>query len=809
MYLSESDPTHTCSVAIVTNPIVDDDNTELIDNPITDSLEFVAETESSELLKSEAQQFIDHYQLIRCLGRGMAGSVWSARDLENPGRDVALKIMHADMHDEYMLARYTCEVRALARMNNPYIARIWSNGKTAEGKLYIAMELIPGTQLSTFCNTWSPTVRERVELIVKLCRGLQHAHHQGILHRDLKPANILVTHQDGIPCPKIIDFGLAKSFLKPLLPGSADTTQMGCLLGTIGYMSPEQASTGIRDIDTRSDVYSICAILYELLSGTLPVPREEINRASLAQALDMVQNREPDAVSHRLKSNPQAATHAARCQQTPLRLEATLRGDLDAILEKGLSKDRNKRYQSASELADDLERYLAGEIVQARPRTYWYLTQKLLSKHWKLALLISTISVMFLISWVAIAVGFYWAVEARNEAQQAEASLKLSQEQELKHKLDAEKSSMFLSDVLSYPRPLKLGQEVKLIDALDEAKARISKTFINQPRAEALVRLALASSYLQLGQPAQAQQLLESSLFRQALTFENDAEWRLQAETLYVRSLMDQDLIQQATERCHLVLQHAQRNGLTSKNPAVRSFYQISARLLCQQESYAEGIQLLRNALQELERESTRTASEVWGLRSVMVSCFTEWAKKDRSVIPQFQTLVNQYLNQVTQFPETHPIKLQLKCAFANMKHFQGRTDEALEILIELLEQAEEIYGPLHLHTLSVQSNMSQLLLDSQQYRRASAVLTSMLSAQTSLMGKSHELTQKTLSELVRISEIQKRFWHAWYFETELYQGRLVSYGNSHIKCKNSLEKANQLLLQAGCNWLFNLSFLP
>lgn len=805
MYLSETDPTHTCSVAIVTKPIVDDDSTEVQDVPFIDPLDSV---EESDVQIADNQQLIDHYQLIRCLGRGMAGTVWSARDLENPGRDVALKIMHADIHDEYMLARYTCEVRALARMNNPYIARIWGNGKTADGKLYIAMELVPGTQLSTFCNTWSPTVRERVELIVKLCRGLQHAHQQGILHRDLKPANILVTQQDGVPCPKIIDFGLAKSFLKPLLPGSADTTQMGCLLGTIGYMSPEQASTGLREIDTRSDVYSICAILYELLSGTLPVPREDINRASLAQALEMVQNREPDAVSHRLRNNPQAVTHAARCQQTPLRLEATLRGDLDAILEKGLSKDRNKRYQSASELADDLERYLAGEIVQARPRTYWYLTQKLLSKHWKLALLISTISVMFLISWVAIALGFYWAVKARNEAQQAEASLKQSQELERKHKLDAEKSSQFLGDVLSYPRPLKFGQEVKLIDALDEAKARISKTFIDQPRAEALVRLALASSYLQLGQPAQAQQLLETSLIQKALTFEDDAAWRLQAETLFVRSLMDQDLFQQATERCQWVLQQSQNSGLTAMHPAVRTLYQISARLMFQQQRYAEGVQLLEYALQEVEQNGVRTGFEVWGLRSVLVSSYTEWARKDRSVIAQLEWLIEKYLKQAARLSDTHPIKLQLLCSQARLKHIQGQQDQAMYLLNTLLDQVVLNYGTEHMHTLTVQSNISQLLLEAHQYRRAYTMLQNMLKSQTSLMGKSHELTQKTISELVRLCEIQHRYWHAWYFQTELYQGQLLSNGKAHAKSSNTLEKANQLLLQAACHWLVSISSL-
>lgn len=804
MYLTETDPTHTCSVAIVPPVNVPDDSTSEYEP-----------REGERYLEEPAQRFeptfepmeigqraIGRYRLIRCLGRGVTGSVWHAQDSDSADRDVALKIMHADVHDEYVMARYTCEVRALARMDDPHIARIWENGQTIDGKLYIAMELVNGVQLSKYCEAWSPTIRERIALLVKLCRGMQHAHQRGILHRDLKPANILVTVQEHQVIPKIIDFGLAKSFHKPLLPGSADTTQMGCLLGTIGYMSPEQANTNTttRDVDTRSDVYSLCAILYELLTGTLPIPRDELHQVSLARALEMIQLREPDFASRRVQKNPQVIMHSARCQLAPQKLSAALAGDLDAILDKGLSKEKERRYQSAGDLADDLERFLTGGVVQARRRTTWYVAQKLLRRHWKTALAISVIGLMFLISWVALAFGIYYAIGERNRAQQAESSLSASEVKERMHKLDAERSTQFLESVFSYPHPAKKGQEVKLLDALEWASRDVSSKLKEQPRAEAMVRLTLARMNLRLGQAHRAQLILEPLLFAPDRRFDELKPQILQGQVLLAQSLLEQDQLEESIHLCRSAQGHAQASA--NSEAELRSIYQTMAKALEAKKLYPEAARYLQEALSISGPGNQKAESEQLSVRSSILALHLRWARHDRSMVEKAISLARNTLQSASHLSASHPMSLQLQCQYAEALFLNQQIDQSYRILGEALQYAGDQHGKESIYAQLIQSNLAQLYLEDGQYRQAETILIDVVVPQQNILGNGHPATQQTLQSLVNVCQRGGKYWYGLDYALDLYQGQCQSQGISHKKSRATLENIQQLAARAGLQWM-------
>lgn len=807
MYLTESDPTHTCNVAIVPSPL-DSESADVVETSDAErNLEPPGELRVQERYGTQRGSIVGRYRLKRCLGRGTTGSVWNAEDLEFAGRDVALKLMHADVHDEYVLARYTCEVRALARMDDPCIARIWENGRSNDGKLYIAMELVQGIQLTKYCEAWSPTIQERIRLVVKLCRGMQHAHQRGILHRDLKPANILVSHHDGEAHPKIIDFGLAKSIHQPLMPGSVDTTQMGCLLGTIGYMSPEQASTGIRDVDTRSDVYSIGVVLYELLTGSLPVPREELNRVSLSQALEMVQNRDVEAASRRVQRLTGNQLHAARCQLNQPRLLQLLRGDLDAILEKALTKERSRRYQSAGELADDLERYLSGGVVQARRRTWWYLMQKMLHRHWKLALSVFSLSLLFLISWIGMALGLYWAVEARDQAQQARASLELSHQKEKFHKVDAEKTSEFLETVFTTTNPFKGGADIKLLEALDRSKVNLAARFTNHPRAEAMARLALGRSYLRLGRLDSTVELLEPVLQFDNDKFDGAALCRLHAENLIIQALIQDKQFDQAQKRCEQFLKEPIAQWLPEGVSTLRSLYQSASRLLVKQKRFAEAVHLLQESMESLQPTLKVSNADMWSERAALAATYADWATFDHAIIPQAMQVIETLMVQVEALPENHLTQFQLRSSMGRVLVEQGNLELASRYMQSLLDDVETKLGEAHGFTQVVAANLSKVYLEMGLKRQAKSMLIKLLKGQLQQFGPVHQFTELTFNQLILLSQQQGQDAQALGYGKTFYQGCYGFLSPTHPRTVAARKQLHQLSVRFVASWMLATAF--
>jgi len=322
---------------------------------------------------------IGPFKLLRQVGQGGMGIVWLAGQFEPIKREVALKIISPGVDSKAISARFETERRALALMEHPNIARFLDAGVTGSGRPYFAMEYVDGQQITTFCDRKILTVDQRLRLMVQVCRAVQHAHQKGVLHRDLKPSNILVTSQDGKPVPKVIDFGLAKAL-------SDDADHLGHtvgnqFLGTPAYMSPEQAGIA-KDIDARADIFSLGAVLFELLSGTAPIEPEQLGGASFEQVLHLVREAEPPPPSKRIVAQGEELHDIAIHRRTePGPLARKLRGDLDWIVDKAMSKERGRRYESAEEFAKDLERHLADEPVVAGPPGRIYRASKFIRRY--------------------------------------------------------------------------------------------------------------------------------------------------------------------------------------------------------------------------------------------------------------------------------------------------------------------------------------------------------------------------------------------------------------------------------------------
>jgi len=326
------------------------------------------------------------YELIEQIGEGGFGVVFLAEQRQPIRRIVALKIIKLGMDTREVVARFEAERQALALMEHANIARVFDAGTTSSGRPFFVMELVKGLPITRYCDEQQLTNRERLHLFAAVCQAVQHAHHKGVIHRDLKPTNVLVAAYDGRPVPKIIDFGVAKA-LGERLSERTLVTAFGGIIGTLEYMSPEQADFNARDVDTRADIYSLGVLLYELLTGTTPLTHERLKQATMTEALRLVREEDPPKPSARLSDSKKTlASISAQRQLAPERLTRELHGDLDWIVMKALEKDRDRRYQTANGLARDIERYLNDEPVEACPPSAAYKLRKFARKNLKLLL---------------------------------------------------------------------------------------------------------------------------------------------------------------------------------------------------------------------------------------------------------------------------------------------------------------------------------------------------------------------------------------------------------------------------------------
>ncbi len=441
---------------------------------------------------------IGPYHLLQKIGEGGMGDVWVAEQREPVRRTVALKIIKAGMDTRQVVARFEAERQALAVMDHPAIAKVLDAGATDHGRPYFVMEYVKGEPITAYCDREQLSVADRLALFVRVCEGVQHAHQKGIIHRDLKPSNVLVMIQDGQPVPKIIDFGIAKATAHRLGEQTV-FTELGTLVGTPEYMSPEQAEMGGLDVDTRTDIYSLGVLLYELLTGSLPFESKVLREKTLDEVRRTIREFDPPRPSTRVTRLGSASTEAAKKRLTePGKLACLLRGDLDWITMKALEKARSRRYDTAMGLVADIRRHLRDEPVTAGPPSTAYRTSKFVRRH-RFGVTAAATVVLLL-----VAFGATMAVQARRIA--------LERDRANREAAAAKQVSDFLVGLFGVSDPSEArGRTITAREVLGAGAKNLDNSLSEQPAIRARLLTTVGKVYTSLGLYQDAEPLLRQA----------------------------------------------------------------------------------------------------------------------------------------------------------------------------------------------------------------------------------------------------------------------------------------------------------
>ena len=442
---------------------------------------------------------VGRYRLLTKIGEGGMGEVWLAQQTTPISRRVALKVIKAGMDTAQVVARFEAERQALALMDHPNVAHVFDAGATLQGRPYFVMEYVPGLSITAYCDTRGLDNNQRIRLFISVCEAVQHAHQKGIIHRDLKPSNILVAEIDDQPHPKIIDFGIAKATSSRLTARTL-YTECGVLMGTLEYMSPEQADLTSLDVDTRSDVYALGVVLYELLTGTLPFDTAGWRAQGVDEIRRVIRDTRIAKPSSRVRALAHGTDEAAMRRRTDSRrLVAQLRGDLDLILMKALAKERAQRYGGASEFAADLQRHLANEPILAVRPSARYTALKFATRH-RMAVAASSILLLLLLLFAASVLVQTAQIRKERDRANREAAT-------------ARQITDFMTNIFAVSDPSESrGQTLTAREVLQRGAQSIDTTLAEQPDLQSRLQLTIGRVYTNLGLYAEAEPILRRSV---------------------------------------------------------------------------------------------------------------------------------------------------------------------------------------------------------------------------------------------------------------------------------------------------------
>jgi serine/threonine protein kinase/tetratricopeptide (TPR) repeat protein len=682
---------------------------------------------TDDLVSERPGTAIGPYKLLQQIGEGGMGAVFMAEQTQPVQRMVALKIIKPGMDSRQVLARFEAERQALALMDHPNIAKVLDVGKTAAGRPYFVMELVKGVPITKYCDEHQLPPRQRLELFLPVCHAVQHAHQKGIIHRDLKPSNVLLASYDDVPVPKVIDFGVAKATGQRLTEKTM-FTELGQLVGTLEYMSPEQAKLNSLDIDTRSDIYALGVLLYELLTGTTPFEKKRLRAAALDEILRIIREEEPPKPSTRLSTIEELPSIAARRGLEPKRLSGLVRGELDWIVMKALSKERNRRYETANGLVMELQRFLAGEPVLAAPPSARYRLGKLARKY---RAVLATAAGIALLLVAGISVSTWQAVRAMKAeaqalvAQQAEARRAESEAlakhealaaaegerkaREVAQKREAETRAVleFVENkVFAAARPQGqeggLGRDVTLHRAIEQALPFVEQTFHEQPLVEARLRSTLGTSFWYLGEPRIAADQFQAARAIYAAHLGPDHPDTLASMMGLGNSYSDLGRYAEALKLNEetLALQKAKQgpdhpNTLNSALRLANSYHRLGR--------HAEALKLYEETLTLQEAKLGPDHPDTLRSRTNLANSYATIGRLDAALKLQQETLALQKAKLGPDRLDT----LRSMHSLANIYDRLGRQAEALRLREETLALQKAQVGPNHPDTLRSMMNLA------------------------------------------------------------------------------------------------------
>jgi eukaryotic-like serine/threonine-protein kinase len=673
---------------------------------------------------------IGPYRLLELIGEGGMGQVWLAEQKEPVRRRVALKLIKAGMDTREVVARFQSERQALAMMDHPAIAKVFDAGSTLTGRPYFVMEYVPGQPVTTYADKHRLTTQQRLELFIRICDGVQHAHQKAIIHRDLKPSNILVSEVDGKPMPRIIDFGVAKA-VASRIDSHSIYTQLGTVIGTLGYISPEQADSAGEDIDTRSDVYSLGAILYELLVGALP---HDFRKIAFDEVLRRLREEDVLRPSTKIHTMGGDSVGTARSRGTePEALVRQLRGDPDAIVLKALEKDRQRRYSSASEFASDIGRYLRNEPVIAHAPTAGYRIGKYIRRH-RVGVGMAAVALLAL---VAVAVA------------QTVALRRITRERDRADRVVEFMRNMFKVSDPSQAR----GNSVTARELLDKASQNIQTGLKKDPELQASMMATMGQVYQRLGLYQQGEPLLRQSLnIRQSILGPRNRQ-TLETAADLMELLTDETRFPEAEK----LGRDAAEGARSALGPADSLTLTMESRLgavLEGQGRYSEAEAMQRKVLAAVQKKYPGDDHKTLLPRQDLAVVLAE----EGNLVEAEKTFRELLAIDHRELGDLNPNTLDDMDNLSSCLLAENKYADAEKLYRQTLELQRRVLGPDHPNTLRSMISIGEILQAENQYPEAETIFRDALEKTKNKVGNENRLTLKTASDLALVLQQEKKY---------------------------------------------------